>query len=593
MADISDDGPALPQLGEVQEDGRSPPKGVPAGAAALAKGLTLLDMIADANEPLRFAQLLERSGLPKPTFARILRTVMAYGLVRQDEAQGTYSLGPRFLELSHRVWKTFDLETVAIPELKRLSVELGETAALSCLDNDQVLYLNERSGAGLGVKVDTGRWVPLHCTAAGKALMAFQEPSYGRSIIKRMSFDKFTENTITKIEQFESDLTLTRARGYAMSREEHLDGVNSVAVAIAGQDGSPIGALVVLGPSSRLDESGMHVVGRELIAAARRLTGSAGAVAISSHPRPRVRTENGKSIPIASCVLPWGAQLGECPVWSPTEQRLYWVDILHPAVYRYDPKTGQNESCELSKLVSAILLAENDLLLVATQDGIEWLNFDEATLEPFVHPEEGIRENRLNDAKVGPGGSVWVGSMRVDASKPSGGLYRITTDQVVERKATGITVSNGLGWSPDGSTFYFVDTVPGLIYAYDFDPGVGTLNNRRIFATVPEKDGRPDGLTVDSDGGVWCAIWDGWRVNRYAPDGTLERIIDLPVPRPTSITFGGEDLKTLYITTARTRLPASTLTDAPLSGGVFECSPGFTGLPTHFFDQTRSTTNDD
>ena len=156
-------------------------------------------------------------------------------------------------------------------------------------------------------------------------------------------------------------------------------------------------------------------------------------------------------------------------------------------------------------------------------------------------------------------------------------------DGSVERKDSGITVANGLDWSPDFRTFYFVDTIPGRIYAYDFQQSTGILSNKRTFAVIPDDEGRPDGLCVDTDGGVWCAIWDGWRVNRYAPDGSLDRVLDLPVPRPTSVAFGGADLETLYITSARTRLPATTLAEAPLSGGIFACKPGPRGLPAGRF----------
>lgn len=279
------------------------------------------------------------------------------------------------------------------------------------------------------------------------------------------------------------------------------------------------------------------------------------------------------------CVLPWGAQLGEAPTWHAKEQKLYWVDILHPAIYRFDPSSGVNEACEPGKLVSAVLFGETGQMRVASQDGIETFDFDRCHLSPYVDPENGIAQNRLNDAKVGPGGAIWVGSMRLDASKPSGGLYRIGPDGNVDRKDGGITVANGLDWSPDQRTFYFVDTVPGLIYAYDCEPGAGTLSNKRVFAEVPESLGRPNGLCVDTDGGVWCALWDGWCVNRYMPDGRLDRTVDLPVPRPTSVAFGGADLSTLFITSARTRLPATTLSEAPLSGGVFACTPGHQGLP--------------
>jgi sugar lactone lactonase YvrE/DNA-binding IclR family transcriptional regulator len=557
---------------------------VPVGAAALAKGLTLLDMVADANRPVRFAELLKRSGLPKPTFARILRTLIAFRLVRHDEKTGTYTLGQRFLELSHRVWDTFDLNSAALPELERLSAELGETVALCRLEGEQVVYLEQRSGDGLGVRVDAGRRVPIHCTAAGKVLLAFQEPALARALGARLKLERYTDKTITDQQLLQADMTLTRARGYAVSYEEHLPGVNSVAAPITGQDGTPIGALVALGPSSRLDAENIHPTGRELMAAARRITGYAGTVAISSGPRPR--SSSASTVPV-SCVLPWGAQLGEAPLWVDREERLYWVDILHPAVHRFDPQTGRNESCAVDKLVSAVFPAADGSLLVASQDGIERFDFSKGAFETFAEPEADIADNRLNDGKVDATGAIWVGSMRLDASRPTGGLYRIAPDGAVERKETGITVANGLDWSPDGGTFYFVDTVPGHIYAYDCKLKSGTIAYRRVFATIPMEEGRPDGIAVDAEGFLWCAIWDGWRVNRYRPDGRLDKAIDLPVPRPTSVAFGGPDLSTLYITSARTRLPASTLAEAPLSGGIFACKPGVAGMRANRFGQRK------
>ncbi len=486
------------------------------------------------------------------------------------------------MELSHKVWDTFDLSSVAGSELQRLSDDLQETVTLCRLDEDRVLYLEERSGQGLAVRVDVGQKVPAHATAAGKALLAFQDPTTLRRLLQNMSLQAFTDQTITSKEQLQADLTLIRARGYAISLEEHFAGVNSVAVAITGKDGQPVGALAVLGPSSRMTEGQIHPIGRELMAAARRITGVAGAVAISSQPRPRTNRAN-MAKPL-ECVLPWGAQLGESPVWHCGENKLYWVDILKPSVCRFDPETGSNDSCDVGKLVSAVMPTNDGRLLLATQDGLEWLDFASAQLTPFMHPERDVAGNRLNDAKVGPGGAVWVGSMRLDASQPTGGLYRVTNDGNFTVKETGIAVSNGLGWSPDSRVFYFVDTVLGVIYAYDTEPGIGTLTNKRIFATIPESEGRPDGLTVDDQGGVWVAIWDGWRVNRYLPDGTLDRVIDLPVPRPTSVTFGGENLDTLYITSARTRLPAATLAEAPLSGGLFTCKPGEKGIASSEFE---------
>ena len=554
---------------------------VPVGAASLAKGLKVLNLVSEADSPIRFAELHRLSGLPKATFNRILRTLVAFELVSKGDGGGAYTLGRRCLELSQKAWDAFDIAAASVPELEKLSSELGETAALCRIDDGNVIYLDERSGAGLCVRVDAGRRAPLHCTAAGKALLAFMDPTASQGLIQRLDFDGITESTIRTVEALQADMALTRARGYAVSYEEHLPGVNSVACVIAGRDGSPLGALAALGPSSRFDESRLHPAGRELIAAARRITGQAGFVAIS--PRPRRRRLKSVETTNLECVLPWGAQLGEAPVWHHVERRLYWVDILHPAVFRFDPSTGVNRACTPKKLVSAVLPGQGGALRVASQDGIEQLDFENCRLIPNVDPETGQSQNRLNDAKVGPDGAIWVGSMRLDASKPTGVLYRISPDGRVERKDSGIKVSNGLDWSPDKRTFYFVDTVPGRIYAFDFDRQTGNLENKRVFAEIPESEGRPGGLCVDSDGGIWCAIWDGWRVNRFAPDGSIDRIVDLPVPRPTSVAFGGTDFSELYMTTARTRLPASALSDAPLSGGIFACTPGPVGLPAELF----------
>lgn len=556
------------------------PSEVPAGAAALAKGLSLLDLVADAEHPLRFSELQAQSGLPKPTFARILRTLIAFGLVRQDDRNGYYVLGHRFLQLSHKVWETFDLTAFASPVMRDLSAELGETVTLFVLDDDKVRYVDEQSGIGLGVRIDPGLRVPLHSSAAGKALLAFQEPGVSRSLLSSLRLDRYTGTTITSMEKLQAELTLTRARGYAISIEEHLPGVNSVAVAITGKDGLPLGGISVHAPSSRMSEAAMHPVGRDLIAAARRVTGSAGAVAISSHPRPRSREGDPENL---ECVLAWGAQLGESPFWHPQEKRLYWVDILKPCICRFDPATGRNETRDIGKLVSAVLPASDGRLLLATQDGLEWFDFADGAVQAFASPEAEIPENRLNDAKIGPDGAVWIGSMRIDASRPTGALYRVLRNGQIEVKETGLAVSNGLGWSPDRDTLYFVDTVPGQILAYHYSAETGAISGKRIFAKIPEADGRPGGLAVDAEGGVWVTIWDGWRINRYRPDGGIDRSIDLPVPRPTSLSFGGEDLKTLYITTARTRLPASILTEAPLSGGIFACRPGEGGQAEQFF----------
>jgi sugar lactone lactonase YvrE len=169
--------------------------------------------------------------------------------------------------------------------------------------------------------------------------------------------------------------------------------------------------------------------------------------------------------------------------------------------------------------------------------------------------------------------------MSLDASMPSGSLYCFDAPNTARAVDGGFQVSNGIGWSPDDTTMYFADSGLGTVFAYDFNLYAGTVSNRRSFVQFDASEGRPDGLAVDAEGFVWVALWDGWRVARFAPDGRLNRELDMPVPRPSSCCFGGPDLTTLYITSASIRLPAAVLAEAPLSGGLFAIDVGVAGQP--------------
>ena len=554
---------------------------VPTGAAALAKGLYLLDVIGEAATPPRFKDLQAATGLPKGTLARLLNTLVLFRLIRQEDSDNTYRLGHRLFELAHRVWESFDLRGAAAPVLDRLAEETRETAALCAIDNDEVLYIDQRSrGGAYGFRIEIGRRAPLHCTAGGKALLAFAQPHEQRAIFDRMMLTGFTDVTFTQEDALLADLALSRARGYAISLEEHVAGVSSVAAPIFDHTGRAVAAIGVFGPSSRLTRDRLHVTGRDLMAAARQISGNVGATPMNITPS----TRSGRaSDPQVECVLPWGAHLAEGPVWSVREKRLYWVDILAPSINRFDPATGANEEVVLPRLVSAVVGRSDGGLMALTQAGLEGFDFASGTLTPLVDPEAEISDNRFNDGKCDRQGRLWAGTMRLDASRTSGSLYAIKPDLSWERHASGLTVANGLDWSPDGRTFYFADSAPGRIYAYDFDETAGKLKRRRIFAEIDAASGRPDGLAVDAEGFVWCAIWDGWCLHRYAPDGSLVREVKLPIPRPTSIAFGGDDLKTLFITSARVRLPSRILTEAPFSGGLFTLPVDVPGLPAAEF----------
>ena len=276
------------------------------------------------------------------------------------------------------------------------------------------------------------------------------------------------------------------------------------------------------------------------MAAARQISGNVGAAPMNITSQAPARRH---ADPALECVLPRGAQLAEGPLWSPAEQRLYWVDILAPSVHRFDPATRTNEERTLPRLVSAVALRRSGGLVALTQEGLEAFDFDSGRLSALVDPEAHLPDNRFNDGKCDRAGRLFAGSMSLDASRPTGALYIIAGDLTFRRADLGFTVANGLDWSPDGRTFYFADSAPGLIYAYRFDADSGRIGNRRVFAEIPAAEGRPDGLAVDAEGFVWCAIWDGWCVRRYAPDGRLVREVRTPVPRPSSVAFGGPDLE--------------------------------------------------
>jgi sugar lactone lactonase YvrE len=274
------------------------------------------------------------------------------------------------------------------------------------------------------------------------------------------------------------------------------------------------------------------------------------------------------------------AVLGEGPVWCPREAALYWVDSLAPAVKRFEPATGAAKTWPVPDLIGSFALRESGGLVVALRRGFYTLDLETGATAP-VHLPEKPEDTRFNDGKCDRAGRFWAGTMHYQGMprEPKGALYRMDIDRRVTRMERGIRTANGLGWSPDDRRMYYTDTRTNRIDVFDFDIATGAIANRRPFVHVPHDSGLPDGLTVDSEGYVWSAKWDGARVVRYAPDGRIDRVVAMPVPRPTSVSFGGPDLATLFVTSAREGLDAAALARAPHSGAVFAFEPGVQGLP--------------
>jgi sugar lactone lactonase YvrE len=304
--------------------------------------------------------------------------------------------------------------------------------------------------------------------------------------------------------------------------------------------------------------------------------------ALSRHTR-RVTVPPMSAIKI-ECIQAANALLAESPAWDVARGVLYWADVERAAVFRWDPRRGQTGFWPVPELLGCIAPARSGRLIFAGAQGIGRLDPGTGDIERIAHPERELAENRFNDGKVDRMGRFWSGTMHVPGTRASGSLYRLDRELVVRRMDEGFICSNGIGWSPSNRIMYFTDSLTRTIWANDFDFESGTLGERRTFARLADDDGLPDGLTVDSEGFVWSAIWDGWRVIRFTPEGDIDREIRVPVQRPTSLAFGGDDLTTLFVTSASFELDARALARGPLAGGVFAIQVGVTGLPEKGFD---------
>jgi L-arabinonolactonase len=275
-------------------------------------------------------------------------------------------------------------------------------------------------------------------------------------------------------------------------------------------------------------------------------------------------------------------QLGEGPVWDVREQALYWVDIVGRLVQRFDPATGGTRRWSLPERVASLALRRESGMVLALESGFAFFDLVTGGIRWIARPEAMIARNRFNDGKCDSAGRFWAGTMDDTATEHTGSLYRLDPDLSAHRMDGAIGISNSLAWSPDDRTFYFADTLDGVIYAYDFEAAAGALSNKRAFAK-PGGPGAPDGSTIDSEGFLWNAEWDGGRLVRYAPDGSVERQVELPVQRPTCCAFGGPDLRTLYVTSASLGLDDAARASQPWAGCVLALDLGVAGLPSHRF----------
>ncbi|MGY6251218.1 SMP-30/gluconolactonase/LRE family protein [Bosea thiooxidans] len=288
-----------------------------------------------------------------------------------------------------------------------------------------------------------------------------------------------------------------------------------------------------------------------------------------------------KLSPQIDCVIAGRNRLGESPVWSVREGKLYWVDSRGPAVFRWDPATAATESVAMPQIIGSIGLRRKGAgqLVIAMQNGLHGLDFDTGALTFLTDPEADQPENRFNDGRCDRHGRFWSGTMNDTRRDPTGALYRFDGDGRCTKMRDDIIVPNSVCWSPDDTVMYFADTYREIILTYRFHADEGAISDPRPFVETRGQKGRPDGSTVDIEGFLWNAEFGGGRVVRYTPDGRIDRVIAMPVSQPSSCVFGGPDLDILYVTSATQRLTEADLEAQPLAGSLFAVDVGVRGLP--------------
>ena len=276
-------------------------------------------------------------------------------------------------------------------------------------------------------------------------------------------------------------------------------------------------------------------------------------------------------------------QVGECPLWHPDQAALYWIDIAGRAIHRHDPFNNAHRSWTLPSEPGCIARSTNGNLIVAMRSGVALLDTADGSLTPVADAPYDTTKMRFNDGRCDAAGRFWAGTLYEPRDQALGSLFRIERGTLMDA-GNPVTVSNGLAFSTDYQTLYHADTTAHRISAYDFDLATAQISNGRVFKQFSKDKsqnygGRPDGATVDSENAYWCAMYEGGRILRLSPSGEILLDIPLPVRCPTMIAFGGDDLRTLYITSARHNRPAAELAHHPLSGCVFAMRVDVAGLP--------------
>lgn len=507
------------------------------GTGSLEKALDVLDLVGNAPAGLSQNDISEQLALPRTTVYRLLATLVTRGFLRRDPVRKMYCLGFRCFEMARQAHAMPDLVAAAATELRALRDLTGETSYLATLEGVEVISIERYDGAhSQRSSASLGQRKPLYCTSQGKAILSAMPPDERDALVREIALKPLTPYTHTDRRRLQADLKIIAARGWSMDDEEIVVGVRCVGAPVIDPEGAVRGAISVAGPAWRITRERAELLGPELAEAARRIGAQLG--------NPSSVVGDPETTAIEG---PWAFQ-GGFPRWCPSTKRLYWADLLAPAV-RYFDGTHDRLLLDVEAPITGLGFRDGDLVL-AHEAGVLRITPDGMSAPITAWPN-----GRLQALCNSPDGRLWAA---LASAKNSSVIGQILPGGQFDPHWTVDETLQALCWDHAGENLYV--TAPGsgsLLMLRTRSSAVQRLTS------LPKGSGRVSGLAVDAEGGAWTALRDGWSVVRVAPDGNLDRIVGLPVPCPTDVSLTAGRI---YITTARQPVPLDALDKAPLSG---------------------------
>lgn len=510
------------------------------GTALLQKACDLIDYVGSSEKALTATELLQATNLPRATFYRIVKALTERGLLRYGLANQSIELGFHFVELAQNLWSSSGLASVAAGEIRRLRDMTGETTYVAVLQDASARILGRfEGGHTLRSSAAVGLDRPLHCTSQGKAMLSYMSEKKVRSLLGD-TLEPRTVKTLTTFQHLLADLEVSRARGFAIDDEEIVPLRRCVGAAILDDEGQPIAAISVAGPSFRMTPRRTELLGPEVKSAADKISYEINRARLPTISLPDTRPESS----------PRGF-FGACALWDWRTSELVWIDRMAPAVH-WETSNGAvtRPLQELGRKVDAAVLCAEGLALFAANELII-LN-----KERIIRREPIANDKEITAARVHPNGTPWLASW----------------DAHVQETRVGPLGKQNEGFSLGGvvTDFAFSSAEKCIYAAIPERQSIMRLGlsdgRKQVFCRVPEGAGRPTALAIGEQGLLWVALQEGWSVVKLDAEGEFDKILPLPVPAPTSVAFGGLSVSRIFITSDRTGLSSDALSNAPLSG---------------------------